>query len=84
MLRVVAGTEQPDTLPWCAVAAAIPPGNRMAVGKPIPASYPILCGSRAKASLFNLRKMAETAQLRVLWQIAMCCLVLQWQTRVPA
>ena len=43
MLRVVAGTEQPDTLPWCAVAAVTPPGERMSAGKPIPASHPILC-----------------------------------------
>ena len=42
-LRVVAGTEQPDTLPWCAVAAVTPPGERMSAGKPIPASCPILC-----------------------------------------
>ena len=45
ILRVVAGTEQPGTLPWCVIAAVTPPGDRMAVGIPIPASYPILCGS---------------------------------------
>ena len=42
MLRVVAGTEQPDALPWCVIAAVTPPGDRMAVGNPIPASCPIL------------------------------------------